>query len=357
MDWPNENYVRLYTRETDDDLVLSWEARAVWHEMLKRFDRSGLIELRRGRKGLAAVLRVPVEVVERGVPELIEDGRIRELESGYFAPNFMEAQEATKSDRQRQKESRERRRSKHAVTDQDEPVTNRDETSRHVVTKRDAIVTRPREVVTLTSADPDPLPGSAELPAASEALPPPAQIYPKTQLHNPRIKLNHDAWAYAALARHARVNDFYDLRHRTVFQAMRNLEAANTPIDVVTSRARSRRPASSTRSAASRSSGELALCVPTPDNVLAYAREVEDKSRIRQLGQRPPSSPSAASSRISRSTSTSARRCGKIGEIDRAKPDEAKPIGEYVKKRVLELEDLVRARESGKQVTTGIPSG
>lgn len=204
MDWPNENYVRLYTRETDDDLVLSWEARAVWHEMLKRFDRSGLIELRRGRKGLAAVLRVPVEVVERGVPELIEDGRIRELEAGYFAPNFMEAQEATKSDRQRQKESRERRRSKHAVTDQDEPVTNRDESSRHAVTKRDANVTPPPQVVTLTSADPDPLPSSAELPAASEAPPPPAQIYPKTQIHNPRIKLNHDAWAYAALE-HARL--------------------------------------------------------------------------------------------------------------------------------------------------------
>lgn len=177
MDWSNENYVRLYTRETDDELVLSWDARCVWRAMLMKFDRSGLIALKRGRLGLAALIRAPLEVVERAIPELLADGRVRELDAGYFAPNFMEAQEATKSDRQRQKESRERRRATHAgvtnrdkpsgvtnrdasidgITERAAPVTNRDD-SPAPVTNRDANVTPPPEVVTLTSADPDPKP-------------------------------------------------------------------------------------------------------------------------------------------------------------------------------------------------------
>lgn len=158
MDWPNEKWVKLYTRDTDDHLVLSWQARAVWHEMIRKFDRSGLIEMKRGRRGLAALIRIPLEVVDAAIPELVEDGRLRELPNGYFAPNFMEAQEATSSNSQRQRESRERRRAKAnatvtlsepAVTEDATVVTNRDEppcglVTDHgeVVTKRDTPVTK-----------------------------------------------------------------------------------------------------------------------------------------------------------------------------------------------------------------------
>ncbi|MGN6105450.1 MAG: hypothetical protein ACTHU0_10125 [Kofleriaceae bacterium] len=131
MDWSNEPYVRLYTRETDDDLLLSWQARAVWHELMKKFDRSGLIETRRGVRGLAAMIRMPVEVVESALPELLEDRRLQQVERGYFAPNFLEAQTITKSDKQRQRESRERRRdAARESTSSPHTVTNRDDTSR-----------------------------------------------------------------------------------------------------------------------------------------------------------------------------------------------------------------------------------
>lgn len=133
MDWSNEDYVRLYRRVTDDDLLLSWEARAVWHEMLKKFDRSGLLETRRGMRGLAALLHVPRDVVERVIPELLEDGRIQETPTGYFAKNFLEAQEAPKSDRLRARESRIRRRDAAAGTvSTTSPVTICDESSRGV---------------------------------------------------------------------------------------------------------------------------------------------------------------------------------------------------------------------------------
>jgi len=128
MDWSNENYVRLYTSETADDLLLSWEARALWHEMLKRFDRSGIITARRGAQGLAALVKIPTEVVGRAIAELLEDGRVKATESGWVAPNFMAAQEAVKSDKLRQQESRQRRRTKAIL----QTVTNGHDESREV---------------------------------------------------------------------------------------------------------------------------------------------------------------------------------------------------------------------------------
>lgn len=181
MDWSNEPYVRVYTRETDDDLALSWDALSVWRAMLLRFDRSGMIETRRGARGLAAVLRAPSEVVERSLPELLEDGRIVQTDRGFMAPNFIEAQEATKSDRLRQKESRDRRRARNL----DQPVT-----------KSDASVTSGHErsqVVTLTSADPDPLLDSALLDVAKrDDLPLPEQIPLPEVARSPETSLEGD---------------------------------------------------------------------------------------------------------------------------------------------------------------------
>ena len=169
MDWSNEDYVRMYTRETDDDLALSWQALALWRAMLCRFDRSGLLATRRGNRGLAAMVRMPFEVVDPAIAELVSDGRVRAIASGYFAPNFVEAQGATKSDKQRQKESREKRASNaRAMPD----VTSRD----GAVTIRDENVTTghtPSHPVTLTSAssaDPDPLLSEAPAPTRPNSL-------------------------------------------------------------------------------------------------------------------------------------------------------------------------------------------
>jgi len=110
MDWENEHFIKVYTRETDDDLALSWEARAVWDAAMKRFDRSGVITTKRGPRGLAAILRIPATVVERVIEELLSDGRLIATDVGYVAPNYVAAQTARMSDALRQKEARERRR-------------------------------------------------------------------------------------------------------------------------------------------------------------------------------------------------------------------------------------------------------
>lgn len=144
MDWSNERYVRVFTRDTDDWLVMSWEARALLLMVLRKVDRAGVLETRRGTKGVAALVGMPSEVVTRALPELLdgEGAPLLSHERGYVVRNYIEAQEAAQSDPQRQREARARRRDRALldVTRRDADVTNRDE-AKCAVTNRDVSVT------------------------------------------------------------------------------------------------------------------------------------------------------------------------------------------------------------------------
>lgn len=106
IDWASDHFVRLYTRETEDDLLLSWEARAVWNELLKKFDKQGDLVARKGARTIAALIRYPVEVVERALPDLLEDGRLERNENGYRAPNYHAANYTPRSSAARKAYSR-----------------------------------------------------------------------------------------------------------------------------------------------------------------------------------------------------------------------------------------------------------
>ena len=139
MDWSNEAYVRVYTRDTADYQVLSWQARGLWLELLRKADRSGVIQTAHGTRGIAALLRWPVDVIEPALGELLKDGCVlaSESPSGLVIPNFIDAQEAKKSDRLRQELSRKNRNvtsRDSSVTKRDSDVTKRDQTSRPVTT-------------------------------------------------------------------------------------------------------------------------------------------------------------------------------------------------------------------------------
>lgn len=110
MDWSNEEYVRLYIRETADDLELSWEAVALWRALLCKFDRAGRVAARNGWASLSALTRIPTDVCKRVGPELVRDGRLKHVPGGFYAPNFTDAQTASKSCKLRQRDSRDKRR-------------------------------------------------------------------------------------------------------------------------------------------------------------------------------------------------------------------------------------------------------
>lgn len=86
-----------------------------------------------------------------------------------------------------------------------------------------------------------------------------------------------------ALTPDLEVEDFYDHKHKVVFQAIRNLEAAGTPIDVVTLETEITRAGKIDAIGGAGFLGELALRVPTVDNVEAYASTVVTKHISRQV--------------------------------------------------------------------------
>src|SRR5689334_23530096 len=79
------------------------------------------------------------------------------------------------------------------------------------------------------------------------------------------------------------VEDFYDMRHKIVFAAIRALEATAKPIDVVTLENEIEKQGKLDAIGGVAFLGELALRVPTADNVVAYAEIVSDKHQARKL--------------------------------------------------------------------------
>jgi hypothetical protein len=118
VDWSNERYVRVYTRDTTSWLMIGWEGQALLLLILRKVDRAGIFEIgkhglsEKGLHGIAAFLGMPDDVVSRALPLLLEDGCVELSEDGraLVIPNFIEAQEASMSGTARQQESRLRRR-------------------------------------------------------------------------------------------------------------------------------------------------------------------------------------------------------------------------------------------------------
>jgi len=111
---------------------------------MRELDRAGVLDMgEHGIMGLAALVALPLDVVEVGMAWWVKCGTFEVAGDGQLVmPNFLDAQEAVKSDAQRAREHRERARDRvrsggAIVTGRDAPVTNRDE----AVTKSDGPVT------------------------------------------------------------------------------------------------------------------------------------------------------------------------------------------------------------------------
>lgn len=144
MRWEDERYVRLYTRDTIEWDMLPWQSRALFPLLLRKVDRSGIIELgKHGTKGLARMIDIPLEVAEEGLAGLRDDGCVVLSGTQLVVKNFIEAQEATASDAARAKIYRERKRTEalegtsRNVTEPSQNVTqpSRVVTDRHATTE------------------------------------------------------------------------------------------------------------------------------------------------------------------------------------------------------------------------------
>ena len=113
MRWGDERYVRIYCRDNGDWLALGWEAQALLCLSMRKTDRAGILDVgKNAARGLAAITGIPVEVVERALPILLEDGCLIASGTKLVWRNFLEAQEAPATDAQRAREARARARDK-----------------------------------------------------------------------------------------------------------------------------------------------------------------------------------------------------------------------------------------------------
>lgn len=138
MHYPDESYVRLYTRKTLTNRMLKWEGRAVLQAMLggEEFDRAGVFQYRGDpAECIATVTELPIEIVRIGLERLLATETWTLTAEAIVWPAYVEAQTCARSDKVRQQESR-RRRAANAVTPRAPAVTPCHEPSREVTPSR-----------------------------------------------------------------------------------------------------------------------------------------------------------------------------------------------------------------------------
>lgn len=144
MRWEDEQYVKIYTRDTPEFLALTWQARCLLHEIIRKVDRAGILKVGKlGLRGVAVAVRAPWDELEPPLRELLDNERIRfdEQLGAVLVPNHIEAQGARQSDRARQQKSRDQARASMSqdVTESSHGVTPGHTESHDVTIRSDQI--------------------------------------------------------------------------------------------------------------------------------------------------------------------------------------------------------------------------
>jgi len=119
MNYADEDYVRLYVADTVTWKLMSFEAQTVLLHMLKgRFDRSGVFEIgcHTPSRAVTAVTKVPEAIAEVGVAELLESGTWVLGDGCIVWPRYVSGQTTPRTDKSRQRESRQNRAKQRTVT-------------------------------------------------------------------------------------------------------------------------------------------------------------------------------------------------------------------------------------------------
>lgn len=94
MRWGSELYVKLFKRDTAEWLAVSWQARGLFYELMRKADREGRIALGKmvPAKALGVLLRADPRSLEAPLAELLEDGCVVNEGAFLLLRNFVEAQ-------------------------------------------------------------------------------------------------------------------------------------------------------------------------------------------------------------------------------------------------------------------------
>lgn len=126
MDWSNERYVRLFTRNTTTWRRLGWDGQNALMHLLRVVDRAGVLDIQDMTPAEAVSLHTgaPEDAAARGISKMLELGVVIHAGGRLIFPNFLTAQECPMSDKLRAKVSREKRALSHSDTAPSRDVTN-----------------------------------------------------------------------------------------------------------------------------------------------------------------------------------------------------------------------------------------
>ncbi len=110
MEWNDEHYVKLFTRNTLTWKSWTWEARTVFLMLLRRVNMAGFLET--GDldpvEAIALQIDVPAHIVEIGLKQLLKSKTCELLDQAVLISKFVDAQETPKSPQQAKRDHRER---------------------------------------------------------------------------------------------------------------------------------------------------------------------------------------------------------------------------------------------------------
>lgn len=109
MRWGSELYVKLFKRDTAEWLAVSWQARGLFYELMRKADREGRIALGKmaPAKALGVLLRADPRSLEAPLAELFEDGCVVNECGFLLLRNFVEAQTTPQTAAARKRNERE----------------------------------------------------------------------------------------------------------------------------------------------------------------------------------------------------------------------------------------------------------
>lgn len=110
MNWPDERYVKLYVRDTANWQMLPWQSKALLPLLLRKFDGAGIMDTGKHDKtrAVALIVGIPADIVGPGLDGLVADGVVQHIEGGLICPNFIDSQEACKTEAQKKRDQRQR---------------------------------------------------------------------------------------------------------------------------------------------------------------------------------------------------------------------------------------------------------
>lgn len=110
MNFEDERWIKLYTRDAPEFLAMTWQARGLFTLIMRKLDRAGFLACGRlGKRGVAVAIGAPWVEVQEFLEELLDDGCVAfDPSTGMLSvPNFTLAQDSRSSGKARQKASRE----------------------------------------------------------------------------------------------------------------------------------------------------------------------------------------------------------------------------------------------------------